>query len=174
MTRISKIEQKLALLRSQRIENARVGGRILAAKPVKHPIALWREPQNPGAPVGAVHAPLEETPLAKLLDQQADMGSFDAEPGGKAVLIYSGLAVSLVETSQDCKLQRRQVGRGDRVGTQRHAYLVEAPRQRGRNATHRRDARTKLHHDRSAGARAGRRWMGASPSFRSITYKFNS
>ena len=89
-----QIEQKLALLRSQRIENARVGGRILAAKPVKHPIALWREPQNPGAPVGAVHAPLEETPLAKLLDQQADMGSFDAEPGGKAVLIYSGLAVS--------------------------------------------------------------------------------
>jgi hypothetical protein len=99
-----QIEQKLALLRGQRIKNARVGGCILAAKPVKHPIALWREPQNPGAPVGTVHAPLDKTPFTKLLDQQADMGSFDAEPGGKAVLIYSGLAVFLVETSQDCKL----------------------------------------------------------------------
>jgi hypothetical protein len=56
------------------------------------------------------------------------MGSFNAEPGGKAVLIYSRLTVSLVETGQNSKLQWCQVGCGDRVGAQRHTYLVEAPR----------------------------------------------
>ncbi|MFY9696553.1 MAG: hypothetical protein WBF24_16485 [Xanthobacteraceae bacterium] len=122
------VEQKLALLRRQRIENALVGGRILAAKPVKHPFALCREPQNPGAPVGAVHAPLDKSPFAKLLDQQADMGSFNAETRGEAVLIYSRLTVSLVETGHNSELQRRQVGCSDRVGAQRHAYLVEPPR----------------------------------------------
>ena len=74
-----QIEQKFALLRRKRIKNVLVGGRILAAKPIKYAFALWREPQNPGAAVSAIHAPLDETPFAKFLDQQADMGSFNAE-----------------------------------------------------------------------------------------------
>ena len=92
------VEQKLPLLRSKRVKNALVGGRILLAKPVKYPFALRREPQDPGASVSAINATFDKTPFAKLLDKEANMGSFNTESRGKAVLIYSGLAVSLVET----------------------------------------------------------------------------
>jgi hypothetical protein len=86
------------------------------------------------------------------------MGSFNAETRGKAVLIYSGLTISLIETGDNGKLQRRQIGCSDRISAHRHAYLVEASRQRGCNPTHWRDAWTKINHDGLTGA--GRATVG--------------
>jgi hypothetical protein len=99
------IEQKFALLCRERVKHTLIGGCIPVSKLIENLFALRREAQNPGAAVGIVHAPLDEPSVAKLLDKQTHVGAFDAKPGGKAVLVYSGLAVSLVEIGQNGELQ---------------------------------------------------------------------
>ena len=109
----------------QDIQHTLVGSELGDTQSVVEPFALGRELQHPRAAVGAIHTTFNEPAGFELLDQQAHVGSLDANSASEIVLVDAGFAVSSVEVTQDSKLQRCEVGRNDRIRNDGDAHLIE-------------------------------------------------
>ena len=98
-----QIEEKFALCRGKRCENALLPPDPDGANARMKLLSLGRQPEQACAPVVSVDAPLQKAFLFEPCDQQACVIAVNANSRSEANLIEIGLTISAVEIDERCE-----------------------------------------------------------------------
>ena len=122
------VEEKRALLRRERRQDAFLRGTRRGAQAVVQCLATRAQSQRAGAPVLRIDPPLDMASSGEAMDEVMRAHRINTQAGGQAALV--GVR-SFRQRSDHGELDRRQIGALGHLCRDAQADLMEAPRQVG-------------------------------------------